>query len=69
MEDNEFLTRKEEMLVKIEETLEDANKLIVRLIKLKFNLRNCQTYNDYLKYYPGSFDIEEGLKHISLFLS
>ena len=67
MEDNEFLSRKEEMLAEIEETLEDANKLIVRLIKLKFNLRNCKTYNDYLKYYPDSFDIEEGLKHIRLF--
>lgn len=67
MEDNEFLLRKEEMLLKIEETLEDTNKLIVRLIKLAFNLRNCQTYKDYLKYYPDDFDIEEGLKHISLF--
>ena len=67
MEDNEFLIRKEEMLSEIEETLEDTNKLIVRLIKLKFNLRNCQTYKDYLKYYPESLDIEEGLKHIRLF--
>ena len=67
MEDNEFLKTKEEMLLKIEETLEDTNKLIVRLIKLKFNLRNCQNYKDYLKYYPDSFDIEEGLKHITLF--
>ena len=67
MEDNEFLLRREEMLSEIEETLEDANKLIVRLIKLKFNLRNCRTYNDYLKYYPDGFDIEEGLKHIRLF--
>lgn len=67
MVDNEFLLKKEEMLQEIEETLEDANSLIVRLIKLKFNLRNCQTYKDYLKYYPDSFDIEEGLKHIRLF--
>ena len=67
MEDNEFLKTKEEMLSKIEETLEDTNKLIVRLIKFKFNLRNCQNYKDYLKYYPDSFDIEEGLKHIRLF--
>ena len=67
MEDNEFLSRKEEMLQEIEETLEDTNKLIVRLIKLKFNLRNCKTYKDYLKYFSDSFDIEEGLKHIRLF--
>ena len=67
MEDNEFLLMKEEMLSEIEEALEDANKLIVRLIKFKFNLRNCQTYEDYLKYYPDDFDIEEGLKHIRLF--
>ena len=67
MEDNEFALRKEEMLLRIEETLEDTNKLIVRLIKFKFNLRNCQTYKDYLKYYTDSFDIEEGLKHIRLF--
>ena len=60
MEDNEFLRTKEEMLLRIEEALEDTNKLIVRLIKFKFNLRNCQTYKDYLKYYPDSFDLEEG---------
>ena len=67
MEDNEFLIRKEEMLSEIEEMLEDTNKLIVRLIKLKFNLRNCKTYKDYLKYYPDNFDLEEDLKHITLF--
>ena len=67
MEDNEFLARKEEMLTEIEETLEDTNKLIVRLIKLKFNLRNCQNHKDYLKYYPDNIDIEEGIKHIRLF--
>ena len=67
MEDNEFLTTKEEMLLRIEEALEDTNKLIVRLIKFKFNLRNCQTYKDYLKYYPDNFEFEEGLKHIRLF--
>ena len=57
------MKRKEE----IEETLEDTNILIVRLIKLKFNLRNCKTHKDWLKYYQESFDIEEGLKHIRLF--
>ena len=67
MGDKEFELRKEEMLSKIEETLEDTNKLIVRLIKFKFNLRNCKTYEDYLKYYPDNFDFEEGLKHIRLF--
>ena len=67
MEDNECLTRKEEMLSEIEETLEDTDKLIVRLIKLKFNLRNCQTHKDFLKYYYDYLDLEEGLKHISLF--
>ena len=67
MEDNEFELRKEEMLSKIEETLEDTNKLIVRLIKFKFNLRNCKTYKEYTKIYPNDIDIEEGLKHIRLF--
>lgn len=67
MVDNEFLLKKEEMLQEIEETLEDANNLIVKLIKFKFNLRNCKTYKDFLKYYPDDFDLEEGLKHISLF--
>lgn len=67
MTDNEFTLRKEEMLSKIEGTLEETNKLIVMLIKLKFNLRNCKTYKDYLKYCPDNFDIEEGLNHIRLF--
>lgn len=67
MPDNEFETRKEEMLLEIEETLEDTNKLIVRLIKLKFNLRNCTAHKDFLKYYYDYIDLEEGLKHISLF--
>lgn len=67
MTDNEFELRKEEMLSEIEETLEEANKLIVRLIKLKFNLRNCKNIQDYLKCDSESFDIEEGLKHIRLF--
>lgn len=67
MTDNEFELLKEEMLSKIEGTLEETNKLIVMLIKLKFNLRNCKTYKDYLKYYPDSFDFEEGLNHIRLF--
>lgn len=67
MEDNVFALIKEEMLLKIEEALEDTNKLIVRLIKLKFNLRNCKNIQDYLKYDSESFDIEEGLKHIRLF--
>ena len=67
MEDNEFELRKEEMLSKIEETLEDTNKLIVRLIKFKFNLRNCKTYKEYTTIYPNDIDIEEGLKHIRLF--
>lgn len=67
MKDIEFELRKEEMLLEIEEMLEDTNILIVRLIKLKFNLRNCKTYKDFLKYYPDYFDFEEGLKHIRLF--
>lgn len=67
MEDNEFEMTKEEMLSEIEETLYDTNKLIVRLIKLKFNLRNCQTYKDYLNLNPDDIDLEEGLKHIRLF--
>lgn len=67
MTDNEFELRKEEMLSEIEETLEEANKLIVRLIKLKSNLRNCENIQDYLKCDSEIFDIEEGLKHIRLF--
>lgn len=67
MEDKEFEMRKEEMLTEIEETLEDTNKLLVRLIKLKFNLRNCITHKEFLKYYYDYLDLEEGLKHISLF--
>lgn len=66
MEDNEILLRKEEMLSEIEETIEDTNKLMVRLIKLKFNLRNCKTHKDFLKYYYYDY-LEEGLKHITLF--
>lgn len=46
---------------------EETNKLIVRLIKLQFNLRNCETHKDFLKAYPNDIDIEEGLNHIRLF--
>lgn len=67
MADNEFELRKEEMLSEIEETLEDANKLIVRLIKLKLNLRNCKTHKDFLKCCYDYLDLEEGLEHIMLF--
>lgn len=67
MADNEFEMRKEEMLSEIDETLEDTNKLIVRLIKLKFNLRNCKTHKGFLKYCYDYLDLEEGLKHIRLF--
>ena len=67
MEDNEFLSRKEEMLKEIVETLDDALTLIVRLTKLKNNVKNIVVDTDYEKVFRDSFDIEEGLKHIRLF--
>ena len=42
MED-ELLLRKEEMLKEIEETLDDAVKLIVRMTKLKNDITNIVT--------------------------
>lgn len=67
MEDNEFLLKKEEMLKEIAETLDDAVTLIVRLTKLKNNVKNITVDTDYEKVFRDSFDLEDGLKHIRLF--
>lgn len=66
MEDNGILLI-EEALKEIQETLEEAVTLIVRLRKLKNNVKNIATQTDYEKVIRDGFDIEEGLKHIRLF--
>lgn len=67
MEDNELLAMKEEALKEIQEAIEDAFTLIVRLTKIKNDVKNIATQADYEKVINDNFDIEDELKHIRLF--